>query len=180
MIAEAGAQRIPFTSGILVGFGETYEERVEAVDVLAQLHSSFGHLQEVIIQPFRPHEGTRMADAPAAVDATLLETIAMARLRLPSEVSLQAPPNLAPGMIEALIKAGVNDFGGISPLTPDFINPSYPWPHIDALAARCQSLGFTLQPRLPVYSRYVEESGWIDPRLLGSVHRIEDRLREAA
>ena len=180
MIAEAGAQKIPFTSGILVGFGETKEERVEAVDALAQLHSTYNHLQEVIIQPFRPHAGTRMAEVPAAVDSILLETVAMARLRLPADVSLQAPPNLAPGMIEALIDAGVNDFGGISPLTPDFINPSYPWPHIDALAQRCQSLGFTLRARLPVYSRFIEEPGWIDPRLLGSVHRIEDHLRDAA
>ena len=180
MIAEAGMQQIPFTSGILVGFGETQKERIEAIDVLAQLHDHYNHLQEVIIQPFRPHVGTRMANAVAAVDSVLLETIAIARLKLPAEVSLQAPPNLAPGMIEALIGAGINDFGGISPLTPDFINPSYPWPHIDVLAERCQSLGFTLQPRLPVYSRFIEQPGWIDPRLLGSVYRIEDRLRDAA
>jgi FO synthase len=166
MIAEAGRLMIPFTSGILVGFGETKGERVEAIDALAALHDQHGHLQEVIVQPFRAHAGTKMRAHPGAIDPDLLETIAMARMRLPASISIQSPPNLAPGVVEALIEAGINDFGGISPVTPDFINPGYPWPVIDALAARCAAQGKTLRPRLPVYERYRLEGGWIDERLI--------------
>jgi FO synthase len=180
MISEAGSLNIPFTSGILVGFGETYEERLEAVDVLVQLHAQHGHLQEVIIQPFRPHIGTAMHHADAASDQVLLETIVMARLRLPSDVSLQAPPNLAPGAIEALIDAGINDFGGISPVTPDFINPSYDWPHVDRLAERCRAQGFELKARLPVYDRFIDEPGWIDSELMDCVRSVERQRMPAA
>jgi FO synthase len=173
MILQAGELKIPFTSGILVGFGETEQERLEALDTLAELHALHGHVQEVIIQPFRPHSGTLMRDALGASDRMLIETISIARLKLPVEVSIQSPPNLAPGMIEALIDAGINDFGGISPVTPDFINPNYEWPHVARLAQRCRRHGFELKPRLPVYDRFVEQSGWIDAGLMDALRSVE-------
>jgi FO synthase len=180
MIAQAGRLKIPFTSGILVGFGETKGEREEAIEVLADLHHEHGHLQELIIQPFRPHASTAMADATAASDQALLEAVAFARLCMPSSVTIQAPPNLASGAIEALIDAGINDFGGISPLTPDFINPNYAWPHLETLAERCAAKGFSLQPRLPVHAAYLQRPGWIDEQLLGLAQAAQSRLGAAA
>ncbi len=180
MIAEAGRQKIPFTTGILVGFGETKAERKEAVDVLADLHQRYGHVQEVIVQPFRPHAGTAMVESVAASDADLLDAVAYARLRMPESVTIQAPPNLADGAIEALIDAGINDFGGISPVTPDFINPNYAWPHVESLAERCAVKGFTLQARLPVHRPYLQTSGWIDASLRDAALLADARLRDAA
>lgn len=175
MLRQAGELRIPFTSGVLVGIGETREERMEALDVLVAAHRLGGHLQEVIVQPFRPHAQTGMARAPEASLDLLLDTVAEARCRLPAEVSVQAPPNLAPGAIEALIEAGINDFGGLSALTPDYINPRHAWPHVEALAARCADLGFELQPRLPVYDRYIREAGWLDAGLCEPVQQALTR-----
>ena len=180
MIAEAGRQKIPFTSGILVGFGETEREREEAIDALAMLHQRYGHLQELIIQPFRPHAGTPMVDAAAASDEALLKAVSYARLCMPESVTIQAPPNLADGAIEALIDAGINDFGGISPLTHDFINPNYAWPHLETLAQRCANKGFVLKPRLPVHAPYLQANGWIDPGLRSAALAAQERLRRAA
>jgi FO synthase len=175
MIAQAGELKIPFTSGVLVGIGESAEERRQAIRALAVLHRAGDHLQEVIIQPFRPHPGTPMQCAEAAPEEALIETVCQARISLPSAVSVQAPPNLAAGAIEALIAAGINDFGGISPVTPDFINPGYPWPQIDALRRRCEAAGFALRPRLPIYPRFVSAPGWLEPALVAAVaaHRLE-------
>jgi FO synthase len=154
MLEAAGALGIPFTTGLLIGIGETREERWRTLVVIAELHAQYGHIQEVIIQSFRARPEIPMAHAPEAADTDLIEAIALARLLLPDDVSLQAPPNLNPHSLALLLQSGINDFGGISPVTPDFINPNHPWPHIDSLRGLCASQGFALRPRLPVYDRF--------------------------
>jgi FO synthase len=163
MMAVAGELRIPFTTGLLIGIGETWCERVESLLAIRGLHRQYGHIQEVIIQPFRPHEGTPMARSSDVGVNELARVVALARLILDEEVSVQSPPNLSD--IGALIAAGVNDFGGISPVTPDFINPKHPWPHIVELREQCRALGFDLVPRLPVYDRWVAEPGFLSAQL---------------
>src|SRR5439155_11906762 len=145
MIDEAGELRIPFTTGILIGIGETRRERIESLLAIRRLHRKHGHIQEVIVQNFRAVEGVRMMDAPEPGEDMVVETVALARLILDEEVSLQAPPNLNPSSTEALLGAGLNDFGGISPVTPDYINPKHPWPHLQKLASILAGVGFTLR-----------------------------------
>ena len=152
MTAEAGELGIPFTSGILVGIGETRDDRIETLRAIRDLHRRFGHVQEVIVQPFRAHPDTPMALAREAPEAELVDAIALARMILDDDVTVQAPPNLAP--VEVLLAAGCNDLGGISPLTPDFINREHAWPHVEDLARRCAAAGFTLAPRLPVHAPF--------------------------
>jgi len=154
MTAEAGRQGIPFTSGLLVGIGETRAERVDTLRAIAALHAEHSHIQEVIVQNFRAHTGSPWADAPEPSGAEVAWTVAAARLLLPDDISLQAPPNLNPASLEDLLAAGLNDLGGISPVTPDYINPAWAWPHLGDLAARCRAVGFTLRARLPVYPRH--------------------------
>jgi len=175
MIADAGRLRIPFTTGILVGIGETRRERVESLLAIRYLHRTHGHIQEVIVQNFRAGPGTPMTDAPEPDDATILDTVALARLILDPEVSLQAPPNLNPSSIEGLLAAGINDFGGISPITPDYINPGHPWPHLIALADSCRQMGFALLPRLPIYDRFISKE-WLDPKLDAVTRAVRARL----
>ena len=152
-IATAGELAIPFTTGLLIGIGETRRERIEALLALRELNAIHGHIQEIIIQPFRAKPGTRMAECPDASDEELLWTLAVARIVLPVTISLQTPPNLAPHLLDAAIDAGIDDWGGISPVTPDFVNPEAPWPEVDALAAKLATRGRTLVQRLPVYPR---------------------------
>jgi FO synthase len=159
MIDQAGALHIPFTTGILVGIGETELERVEALGAIRSLHRRHGHIQEVIVQRFRAHRATPMAEAPEPGDDEHTRAIALARLILDDETTVQAPPNLS-ATVAPLLAAGVNDLGGISPLTPDFINLTYPWPHLDRLAADCAAAGFTLVPRLPIHD------SWRTPRFV--------------
>jgi FO synthase len=161
----AGELRIPFTTGILLGIGETRRERVESLLAIRRLHREHGHIQEVIVQNFRAMTGTPMALAPEPDEGEVCHAVALARLVLDPEVSLQAPPNLNPASVTALIGAGINDLGGISPVTPDYINPRHPWPHLDALGRECARAGFELAPRLPIYDRYVDEPGWLDEGL---------------
>ena len=161
MIAEAGALQIPFTTGILIGIGETLRERIESLLAIRALHREFGHIQEVIVQNFRAHEGTPMAHASEPNEQEVAHAVALARLILDEEVSVQAPPNLNAESIALLLRAGVNDFGGISPLTPDFINVRLPWPHLDALEGACAREGFTLRPRLPIYPRWLDRPGFL-------------------
>jgi FO synthase len=177
MTREAGELKIPFTSGILVGIGETEAERVETLLAIRDLHGEFGHIQEVIVQNFRAHPGTPMSQAPEPTAEELLRAVALARLLLPDEVSVQAPPNLNPDATVDLIGAGVNDFGGISPVTPDYINAEYPWPHIDALTELCTAAGFSLTPRLPVYDRFLGMEGWMDAALYSELARQESPVR---
>ncbi len=153
MLVEAGELKIPFTTGALVGIGETFEEYLETITAIAGLHARFGHIQEVIIQPFRAHAGTRMAVAPEPDLTTLRRAIATARLMLPEDVSVQTPPNLSAGDVVDLLDAGADDLGGISPLTRDYINPEFAWPHLTDLARSLEDRGYALRPRLPVTSR---------------------------
>lgn len=174
-IAAAGRLAIPFTSGILIGLGETRADRVEALLALDTLHREHGHIQEVIIQNFQPKPGTRMADAPAPPMEELLWTIAAARLILGPDMNIQAPPNLSHDAFPALLDAGINDWGGVSPVTPDHVNPEARWPAIARLRAATEAAGATLVARLPVYpAQLTERARWIDPALHGSVLRHAD------
>ncbi|MBA2460696.1 MAG: 5-amino-6-(D-ribitylamino)uracil--L-tyrosine 4-hydroxyphenyl transferase CofH, partial [Actinobacteria bacterium] len=174
-IALAGELRIPFTSGILIGIGETREERLEALAELARLHERHGHLQEVIVQNFRAKPRTRMAGHPEPDLDDHLWTIAAARLLLPEDVGVQAPPNLAFDDFPRLLDAGIDDWGGVSPVTIDHVNPEAPWPERERLEAATCSRGLELAPRLPVYPRYLD-SEWLDPRVLPTALRSSDAL----
>jgi FO synthase len=176
MIDAAGRLRIPFTTGILVGIGETRRERVESLLAIRDAHRRHGHIQEVIVQNFRAVPGVPMSHAPEPDDEEVTLAVAMARLILDGDISLQAPPNLNPASAEALLASGLNDFGGISPVTPDYINPRHPWPHIDALGDACARAGFTLRPRASIYDRYVERPGFLDPRLVVPTRDVQARF----
>jgi 7,8-didemethyl-8-hydroxy-5-deazariboflavin synthase CofG subunit len=172
MLEEAGRLRIPFTTGLLIGIGETLEERVDTLFAIRDLHRAHGHIQEVIVQNFRAKPTIPLADAPEPEAMDMARTVAVARLVLDPEVSVQAPPNLSPDDHLLLLRAGINDWGGISPVTPDYVNPEAPWPHVAALAATCAEAGYTLAPRLPIYPRYVAEPAWLDPALRPRVHAL--------
>ena len=161
-LARAGALRVPMTTGLLVGIGETREERLRDLQAIKRLHARYGHIQEVIIQNFCAKAGTRMADADDASLSELIWTIAQARTILPPEVSIQAPPNLSPGQLGQLIDAGINDWGGVSPVTPDYVNPEAPWPSLSALRVATSDRCKNLTARLTVYPPYLAESGWLD------------------
>ena len=175
MIERAGELRIPFTTGILIGIGETRRERVESLLAIRRMHRAYGHIQEVIVQNFTPRPSVRMHDVPEQSDPEMQHALAMARLILPREISVQAPPNLNPQRTAMLLRSGLNDFGGISPVTPDYINPLHPWPHLAGLAAACGSDGFELRPRLPIYDRFIDRN-WLDDRLRDPVERTRERL----
>ena len=164
MLREAGELRIAFTTGLLLGIGETLAERVDTLLAIRDLHRVHGHVQEVIVQNFRAKPTIAwQAPEPAADD--LARTVAVARLLLDPEVSVQAPPNLSPADHALLLAAGLNDWGGISPLTPDYVNPEAPWPHVAALAATCRAAGYTLAERLAIYPAYVDRPGFLAPAL---------------
>jgi FO synthase len=164
MIREAGALQIPFTTGILLGIGETPAERIDSLRAIGTLHEQHGHIQEIIVQNFRAKPTTRMAAAPEPSSLDTARTIAVARLMLP-ELNIQAPPNLSPYDHRLFLNAGINDWGGISPVTLDYVNPEAPWPQLQALARTCADEGFTLAPRLPIYGEYVDRPGFLDPSL---------------
>src|SRR5579864_1968672 len=159
-IEEAGKQGVPFTTGILIGIGESPEERVDALIEIRDLHERHGHIQEVIVQNFRVKPEIPMRHWPEPNRGEMLRTIAVARLLMP-DINIQAPPNLSDPDYEELLDAGINDWGGVSPLTPDFINPEQPWPHLQELEKRTRSKGFELRQRLPVYPEFV---GKLTPR----------------
>jgi FO synthase len=165
MLNAAGELRIPFTTGILIGIGETRRERIEALVAIRDVHERHGHIQEVIVQNFTPHAGTRMADTPEPSDEEMAHAVALARLILPADVSVQAPPNLNAARMRLLLGAGINDFGGISPVTPDYINPDRPWPVIAALGEIVGTLGFQLAPRLPIYDAFRDNPEFLHPAL---------------
>jgi FO synthase len=174
-IRLAGVARVPFTSGLLIGIGETREERVEALLRLRALHAEFGHIQEIIIQNFRAKPGTRMQGAPEPSLDEQLWTIAMARLIFGPAMNIQSPPNLRPEGLAALVGAGVNDWGGVSPVTPDHVNPEAPWPEITLLAGQTARAGKKLVERLALYPAYaLRKDRWLDPALHGPVLRHED------
>jgi len=157
-IEEAGKRCVPFTTGILIGIGESPEDRVDSLLAIRDLHDRYGHIQEVIIQNFRAKPGIPMHAWPEPSLGELLRTIAVARLLMP-EVNIQAPPNLSDPDYEELLNGGINDWGGVSPLTPDFINPERPWPHLQDLEQRTKRKGFELRQRLPVYPEFLSKLG---------------------
>jgi FO synthase len=174
-IRMAGEQRVPFTTGILIGIGETRRERIEALLALRDLHDAHGHIQEIIVQNFRPKPGTRMAEAPAPTAEEHLWTIAAARLIFAPDMNIQAPPNLSPGGLRRLVEAGINDWGGVSPLTPDHVNPEAPWPHLQVLERATREAGKHLIERLAIYPAYARAAKtWVDPALCTALlHRID-------
>jgi 7,8-didemethyl-8-hydroxy-5-deazariboflavin synthase CofG subunit len=181
-IEEAGKQGVPFTTGILIGIGELCEDRVDALIAIRDLHERYGHIQEVIIQNFRSKPEIPMSSWPEPTRGEMLRAIAVARL-LMAEVNIQAPPNLSDPDYEELLDAGINDWGGVSPLTPDFINPERPWPHLDELERRTNAKGFQLRQRLPVYPEFLDramgKSTLLDSRL-GMAVGSEGYARSAA
>ena len=162
-IREAGELKIPFTTGILVGIGESAGDRVESLLAIRELHQRHGHIQEVIIQNFVPKPEIPMRDWPAPAPELFARTVAIARLILGPEMNLQAPPNLSPAHLELLLDAGLNDWGGLSPLTPDFINPEKPWPQVASLAELARRKGLELRARLPVYPEYARRQEFFSP-----------------
>jgi FO synthase len=174
-IAAAGEARVPFTSGILIGIGETRRERLEALLAIRRLGERYRHVQEVIVQNFRAKPGTRMATAPEPALEELLWTCAAARLLLGPDWSIQAPPNLSYANFPRLLDAGIDDWGGVSPVTVDHVNPEAPWPELELLDEATRSRGLELAPRLAIYPRYVAESErWLDPAVAPFVHAAAD------
>ena len=165
-LADAGQARIPFTTGILIGIGETRRERIESLLAIRALHERHGHIQEIIVQNFRAKPETKMAQAPEPDLDELLWSIAAARLIFGPNMSIQAPPNLSPGVLPQIVDAGINDWGGVSPLTPDFVNPEAPWPHLDDLARETALAGKDLHERLTLYPAYARDCAtWVAPEL---------------
>jgi len=175
-IEAAGRAKMPMTTGILIGIGETPEERIESLLALRDVHLAHGHIQEVIVQNFCPKPGTKMAGAPEASEADFLRVVAAARVIMPDVVSVQAPPNLNDERLAELIDAGIDDWGGISPVTLDHVNPEAPWPEIESLRNICARAGLPLVERLTIYPRFVatDDAGWIDPAIRPAVLRLSD------
>jgi FO synthase len=174
-IRFAGEARVPFTTGILIGIGETRAERIEALLAIGELGARYGHVQEVIVQNFRAKAGTRMADAPEPTLDELRWTIAVARILLGARAHIQAPPNLSYDEFPRLLDAGIDDWGGISPVTVDHVNPEAPWPEVERLRAACESRGLQLAPRLAVYPEWIDGS-WIDSKVMPHVFRASDAI----
>ncbi|MDQ3507177.1 MAG: 5-amino-6-(D-ribitylamino)uracil--L-tyrosine 4-hydroxyphenyl transferase CofH [Actinomycetota bacterium] len=168
-LEKAGKQRVPFTTGILIGIGESVEERVDTLLAIRDVHEKYGHVQECIVQNFRAKPGTRMESEPEPSERDMLATIALARLLLPSDMTVQAPPNLADdgdANYARYIDAGINDWGGVSPVTPDHVNPERPWPHLDELEKATEAKGYLLLERLALHPSYALESErWVDETL---------------
>src|SRR5258706_6778928 len=164
-IEEAGRQAIAFTTGLLIGIGETIEERVDSLFAIKELHGRYGHIQEVLIQPFRAKKGTRMATAAEPSVEELQRTLAVARFIL-TDINVQSPPNLVSEDYPQLLAAGINDWGGISPVTRDFINPEAAWPQIPILEQRTKAAGFVLRERLAIYPEFARQHGFFDKRLI--------------
>lgn len=171
----AGEARVPFTSGILIGIGETRRERMESLLALRDIHDDYGHIQEIIIQNFRAKPDTLMVNAPEPDLNELLWTISMARIIFGQKMNIQAPPNLSPGVLPQIVDSGINDWGGVSPVTPDFVNPEAPWPHLTNLANETANAGKVLIERLALYPDYaMEEERWLDPEVQPFVRQAID------
>ncbi|MFZ5782186.1 MAG: 5-amino-6-(D-ribitylamino)uracil--L-tyrosine 4-hydroxyphenyl transferase CofH [Pseudomonadota bacterium] len=174
-IRLAGELKVPFTTGILIGIGETREERLDSLRAIGDLHARYGHIQEVIVQNFRAKADTKLADAEEPDLDELLWTIAQARLILGPDMNIQAPPNLSPGVYPRLIGAGLNDWGGVSPVTPDHVNPEAPWPAVEELSRLSANMGKVLVNRLAVYPAYARDAAtWLAPEVATQVRRMSD------
>lgn len=174
-IADAGEARVPFTTGMLIGIGETLQDRVETILTMSALANGYGHIQEVIVQNFRAKAAIPMRDHVEPGFREYLRVIALARLILPKRVAVQAPPNLTP-RYDSLLDAGISDWGGISPVTPDHVNPEAPWPEVQELRTKCGALGFEVRPRLAIHPAFITEGGWLDPRLEDAVAKMSDPM----
>ncbi|MGH7888713.1 MAG: 7,8-didemethyl-8-hydroxy-5-deazariboflavin synthase CofG, partial [Candidatus Binatia bacterium] len=169
----AGELGIPVTTGILVGIGENWQERIDSLLAIRELHSRYGHIQEVIVQNFRAKPTIPMRTHPDASKDDMMKTIALARLILGGEMNIQAPPNLTPDGYELYLNAGINDWGGVSPLTPDFINPEAPWPALQLLQQKSAQAGFELKARLPIYPEFIKQGEkFLAPTLLPYIERL--------
>ena len=169
-LRDAGAARVPFTTGILIGIGETRRERIESLLAIRDIHREFGHVQEIIVQNFRAKPGTKMRLAPEPDLDDLLWTIAVTRILFGASMSIQAPPNLSPGVLPQIVDAGINDWGGVSPVTPDFVNPEAPWPQLDELSRETELAGKYLHERLTIYPNYaIDAATWVDDSMVASV-----------
>ncbi len=172
---EAGELKIPFTSGLLLGIGETNEERVDTLFTLRDIENRHGHLQEVIVQPFHPKFDTPMAESAPLNEEIFAAWVAMARLVLGSRMNVQAPPNLSPEVLPLLLAAGVNDWGGVSPVSLDYINPEAPWPALLELKRQTEACGQELRERLPVYPEWIKQrSEYFEPRMLEALKSRAD------
>jgi FO synthase len=176
MLQEAGELEIPFTTGILIGIGETWEERIDSLIAIREIHQTYGHIQEVIVQNFRAKPATRMANAPEPESLDMAKTVAIARLIRGGEMNVQAPPNLSPDDHKLLLRAGINDWGGISPVTKDYVNPEAAWPHIERLAHTCREEGFTLRERLAIYPEYIDRPGFLLPELRPRTQELQTQI----
>ncbi|TDE34694.1 bifunctional FO biosynthesis protein CofGH [Actinomadura sp. 6K520] len=175
VLEDAGRVNVPFTTGVLIGIGETIEERADAIFEIRRTMREYGAIQEVIVQNFRAKPDTKMRDTPDADLAELAATIAVTRLVLGPKARVQAPPNLVGDQFALMLRAGIDDWGGVSPLTPDHVNPERPWPQIDELAERTAAAGFALRERLTIYPEYVRRGEpWLDPRLNAHVAALAD------
>jgi FO synthase len=172
-IEAAGRQKVPFTTGILIGIGEHNSEIVDSLVALRDLANRTGAIQEVIIQNFRAKADTRMRHSAEPIPRWFARVVALARWMMGAEANVQVPPNLTESY-EIYLAAGINDWGGVSPLTIDWVNPEAPWPHLEELSARSSAAGFELHPRLPVYPEYINEE-WIDPGLVDEVRAVTDQ-----
>jgi FO synthase subunit 1 len=173
MIEDAGVQKIPFTTGLLLGIGETMADREESLNVIRDLHRRYRHIQEVIIQNFCPKPGTAMAESPVPATDEICATIRLAREILPKDIAIQIPPNLVDA--KKLIPCGVNDLGGISPLTIDYVNPGHPWPAIEGLREIVKNV--QLKERLCIYPQYIDR-GWYHPDLQPLINRLVHTLEQ--
>ncbi|WP_328547230.1 bifunctional FO biosynthesis protein CofGH [Streptomyces platensis] len=175
VLEDAGRSNVPFTTGLLIGIGETYEERAESLFALRRIQRAYHGIQELIMQNFRAKPDTAMRGMPDAELEELAATIAVARHIMGPSTRIQAPPNLVDGEYQLLIDAGIDDWGGVSPLTRDHVNPERPWPQIDELTERCAAAGFALRERLPIYPEFLQRGEpWLDPRLLPHVRALAD------
>jgi FO synthase len=170
-IEDAGKQKVPFTTGLLIGIGETPEDRVDTLLAIRDLHDRYGHIQEVIVQNFRAKPAIPMAHVPEPGQDEMLRAVAVTRLLMPN-VNIQAPPNLNAPYYEELLHAGINDWGGISPVTPDYINPEKPWPHLEQLRLRTEGKGAQLRQRLPVYPEFL-------PMIMSRSRLLAEKLQAA-
>ncbi len=173
-IEEAGKLSMAFTTGILIGIGETFEERIDSLFAIRALHEQYGHVQEVIVQNFRAKPEIPMARHPEPSLDDMLRTLAMARLILGPRMNLQAPPNLSYADFPGLLEAGINDWGGISPVTKDFINPEAAWPQIAKLRSETEARGFTLRERLAIYPEFIQQDAFLSPNVRPHVQRLSD------
>jgi FO synthase len=179
-IEEAGKLSMAFTTGILIGIGETMEERIDSLFAIRALHEKYGHIQEVIVQNFRAKPEIPMARHPEPSLEDMLRTVAMARMILGPHMNLQAPPNLSYADFPRLLEAGINDWGGISPVTKDFINPEAAWPQIAKLRAETEARGFTLRERLAIYPEFIPRDAYLSSKVRAHVERLAEATGYAA